>query len=235
MAHDIQIKLLPKEAPNIEGYDIAGLSIAAVEVGGDYYDFISIDSDRLAVCLGDVSGKGMPAALLMANLQATLRGQTVSGATPSDCLGRSNELLYGSTDAEKYATLFLGVLEPESGRFCYSNAGHNHPMLFGDRGSPQLLGTGGIPLGMLPQMAYEEGVVTIEPGQLLLIYSDGASEAMNDDEEEYGEERLVGFAAGHRSMSSQALLEAIVEDVQAHAGEAPQMDDITLVAVRREV
>ncbi len=130
VAYEIQMNLLPKEDPHIAGYDIVGKSIPAKEVGGDYYDFISVNSHKLAICLGDVSGKGMPAALLMANLQATLRGQTLSISSCKDCLRRSNKLLFQSTDVQKFATLFYGILDTRKNEICYTSAGHDHPFLF---------------------------------------------------------------------------------------------------------
>jgi len=130
MAYDIQVNLLPKTPPILTGFDLAGISIPAQIVGGDYFDFIPVEENRLAICLGDVSGKGLPAALLMANLQATIRGQTLLKPLPKDCLNRSNKLLYQSTDRQKFATLFYGILDSENHQLCYSNAEHNRPFLF---------------------------------------------------------------------------------------------------------
>ena len=129
-AYEIQINLLPKEAPEVVGYDIVGKSIPAKQVGGDYYDFIPIDENKLVICLGDVSGKGMPAALLMANLQATLRAQVHFSTSCKDSLQLSNKLLFQSTDIQKFATLFYGVLDINKNQMCYSSAGHEDPFLF---------------------------------------------------------------------------------------------------------
>ena len=129
LAARIQIDLLPRSSPAVAGYEIAGMNYPAQIIGGDYYDFIPLGDDRLAVCLGDVSGKGLPASLLMANLQATLRGQTLFDASPAGCIRRSNKLLWESTGAEKFATVFFGILDPHDHRFGYVNAGQEIPFV----------------------------------------------------------------------------------------------------------
>ena len=131
----------------MRGYDIAGSMIAAQSVGGDYYDFIPMDSDRIAVCLGDVSGKGLPASLLMANLQATLRSQVFMSASPKECMRRANELLFRSTADDKFATLFLGILDAQNHTLTYCNAGQDHPCLFAQNALCKRLTTGGLMVG----------------------------------------------------------------------------------------
>ena len=145
LAYEIQTQLLPTTNPRINGYDIAGKAIPAKEVGGDYFDFITIDDDRIAFCLGDVSGKGMPAALLMATLQAAVRTQTMLNTPVDDCLIRMNKLLFRSTAAEKFATLFYAVLDTRTHEIRYSNAGHQYPFLFsGGEGHKELSSKGRI-------------------------------------------------------------------------------------------
>ncbi|HUV37749.1 MAG TPA: SpoIIE family protein phosphatase, partial [Patescibacteria group bacterium] len=144
LACKIQMDLLPSDAPVIAGYDLAGRSIPAKAVGGDYFDFIQLDGNRTAVCLGDVAGKGMPAALLMANLQATLRAQTEEVVSAEDCIKRSNKLMFKSTDIDKFVTLFYGILDSEKHLLCYCNAGHNYPFLFRESGEPVRLDVGGL-------------------------------------------------------------------------------------------
>ncbi|MBL7135128.1 MAG: SpoIIE family protein phosphatase [Candidatus Marinimicrobia bacterium] len=234
VAYEIQINLLPKENPQIAGYDIAGKSIPAKEVGGDYYDFIRIDDHHLAICLGDISGKGMPAAMLMANLQATLRGQTLFSTSCKDCLQRSNKLLFQSTDVQKFATLFYGILNTQKNELYYSNAGHDYPFLFSGDKEPRRLETGGTVLGFLENFIFKEQVIPFSPGDLLLVYSDGITEAMNADEEEFGENRLVEVTMKHRDELASTLIEKIIAAVKLHTGDAPQMDDITLVVIKRE-
>ena len=233
LAYKIQMDLLPKEAPRFPGYDIAGISIPAKAVGGDYFDFLGLNDHTLALCLGDVSGKGMPAALLMANLQATLRGQALVDPSPSECLRRSNALLFRSTDADKFATLIYGVLDGETNRLRYANAGHNYPLLLRAGCEPARLDLGGLVLGCLEEFSYPEGAVDFAPGDALLMYSDGITESLDANDEEFGEERLAAvFLAGGAETASQ-LIDRIVLAVREHAGGLSQMDDMTLLVIRR--
>lgn len=233
LAHTIQARLLPQEAPAVPGYEIAGSSVPAQNVGGDYFDFIRWGQDRLAICLGDVSGKGIPAAVLMASVQATIRGQTLMEAPAAVCLSRSNELLYRSTDAGRFVTLFYGVLDLTSHRLHYSNAGHNPPILLSGGSDPQLLTAGGPVLGVLPAFDYEEAHVDIQPGDLLVTYSDGFTEAMDLTMEQFGEERFLETLQATRQESVQTMVDSMFAAVAKHCGKAPQSDDMTIVMVRR--
>jgi sigma-B regulation protein RsbU (phosphoserine phosphatase) len=234
LASEIQLGLLPTAPPHVPGYDIAGLSIPAQVVGGDYFDFISMEEGKLAICLGDVSGKGLPAALLMANLQATIRGQTLLKPPPGECLQRANTLLFLSTDPQKFATLFYGILDTENHRLCYSSAGHERPFTFSTNGESSRLEAGGTVLSFLERYPYEEEVVTFSPGDILVVFSDGVTEAMNDQGEEYGEERLLALLKHNLDRPAKTLIDKVVTDVQKHAGDHPQTDDITLIAVKRD-
>ena len=231
MARSIQANLLPKAQPSIPGYDIAGMSVSAANVGGDYYDFLPSE-DRLVICLGDVSGKGMPASLLMANMQATIRGQNLVSSSSSECMSRSNRLMFQSTDSAKFVTFFYAVLDIAGRTLEYSNAGHNPPILFSGDRDPRRLETGGPVLGVLPDFPYEQTAVELNPGDLLLIFSDGFSEAMNLRLEEFGEDELVSLATANRNDSAADLIEKISQAVVAHTGKAPQTDDMTIIAVR---
>lgn len=233
LASKIQNDLLPKTFPEIPGYDIAGRSVPAQMVGGDYFDFIPIGDHRLAVCLGDVSGKGLPASLLMANLQATLRGQTMLNDTAKDCVQRSNKLLYLSTSTEKFVTLFYGIIDVRAHSLCFSNAGHENPLLISEGKDPLRLNTGGIVLSIMEEFPYEEETVPLTPGDLLVIYSDGVTDAINPHQQLFGEARLMTVVNEHRHLAAQTLIDRIIAAVQSHAGTAPQMDDITLVVVKR--
>lgn len=233
LALDIQLGLLPDMCPEIEGYQIAGASEPAQMVGGDYFDFINIDENRLAITLGDVSGKGLPAALLMSNLQATIRGMSLLDTSPKECLGRSNRLMYQSTDPHKFATLFYGILDTKNHRLSYSSAGHDLPFfLSGDRDTVRLK-AGGLLLSCLEDSEYEEDSMGLEPEDLLVIYSDGITEARSEDEEEFGEERLSALLRQNRGLSPSDLIKRITETVREFAGSRPQMDDMTLVIVKR--
>lgn len=233
LASKIQSELLPKTNPRVDGYEIAGRSIPAQVVGGDYFDFIPFENDRLAICLGDVTGKGLPASLLMANLQATLRGQSFLSSSPKDCLARSNKLLYHSTSAEKFATLFYANLDTKNHFLSYSNAGHDFPFLLSGTDTLHRLKSGGIMLGAFEDFSFEEETVPLKPGDLLVISSDGISEAMNSDLEQFGEERLQVIIANHRSASPNEIIDKIITAVKAHAGSHPQSDDMTLIVLKR--
>ncbi len=234
LAHDIQIQLLPAVPPRVPGYDIDGRSLPAKEVGGDYFDFIHVNDHRLAFCIGDVSGKGMPAALLMSHLQAAVRGQSLLQASCSDCVHRANRLLYHSTGSEKFASLFYGILDPVAHRICFCNAGHNYPFLISGDKKPRLLDTGGIVLGCLELFDFAEQSVSLKPQDLLLLYSDGISEALDSAGNEFGEQRLLDIALENRQAPAAKLLDTIMRAVQHYSGKVPQFDDMTLVAIRRE-
>jgi len=234
LAREIQTNLLPKSLPVLPGYDIAGISIPAKQVGGDYYDFISLPGDRLVFCLGDVSGKGIPAALLMANLQATLRGQTLGSPCARACLEQSNTLLYNSTDSEKFATLFYAILDIGANRLCYANAGHNYPFLISQKGEIQRLKSIGIPLGFLERFEFSEHSISLQPGDLLVVFSDGISEAMNSFSEEFGEGHIQEIIMTERNKSARTIVQSIVNSVNEYVAGCEQSDDITLICIKRK-
>jgi phosphoserine phosphatase RsbU/P len=233
LAYEIQMNLMPDKAPPVDHYDLAGLSIPAQSVGGDYFDYIPVDEGRLAICLGDVSGKGLPAALLMSNLQATLRGQAQFGPSVHETVEHANQLLTLSIRKGSFVTLFYGVLCPETHLFCYANAGHNRPYVRKPDGSVSTLDLGGLVLGFLATQNYREAELTMEPGDLLFIFSDGVTEAMSTSREQFGEERLEELLADVGDASSDDILKTILGAVRSHTEGAEQNDDITMVAVRR--
>jgi len=234
LAARIQTELLPHTSPEIAGYEIAGRTIPAQEVGGDYYDFIPIDEHRMAFCLGDVTGKGLPASLLMANLQATLRGQTLTTGSPKTCLERSNQLLYQSTSPEKFATLFYAILDSQNHQIHYSNAGQDNPYLCSAESGITRLKTGGIPLGMLPDFVFEQESVPLEEDCILIVYSDGVTEAMNAEEDMFGDDRIAAVLDLHKHAPASEIIDRLVAAVKNHAAGHPQSDDITVVVVRRK-
>jgi len=233
LAREIQSNLLPRRAPSIPGYDIACRGVPARSVGGDYYDFIPLAGGQLALCLADVSGKGMPAALLMANLQATIRSQALAGVSPAECARRSNRLLFRSTDSHRFATCFYGLLDLASGRLTYSNAGHDRPLLVGPDGYSVSLAAGGLVLGVTEEQQYEEGTVMLQPGHLLILYSDGVTEAVDSQDRWFGISGLEAAISRTRGCAAEDVVDAVVTAVQAHADGRPQADDVTLVALRR--
>ncbi|RMG63551.1 MAG: GAF domain-containing protein [Calditrichaeota bacterium] len=234
LANEIQIRLLPKEFPQIAGYEIFGISQPAQEVGGDYFDFIPRDDGTLAFALGDVTGKGIPAAILMANLQAIIRTEALMDLPPSEVVRRGNFLLHRNTDSDKFVTMFYGCLRPGSHELCYCNAGHDHPMLIRRDGTLMRLGTGGTVLGFVSPFPFEQTTLVLAPGDLLVIYSDGLTEAMNPLEEEFGEERLAAFFVERRHLPLDQLQHELYSRIEEYAGGLPQADDMTLVMLRRQ-
>jgi sigma-B regulation protein RsbU (phosphoserine phosphatase) len=232
IAYNIQMGLLPKGAPMIEGYDVAGKSMPAKSVGGDYFDLIRLGDGRLFFCLGDISGKGMPAALLMSNMLATLRGQNLDITSPGHILDRSNEHMFRNTDPERFSTLFLGILDPGSSELIYSNAGHNLPFVVRGSGAVERLETGNLVLGAIEGVTYTEDSVKLDKGDTLLIFSDGISEAINPEEEEFGEDVLPTFVTAYSSASAMSLIDIIIGEVVRHAGKEPQRDDMTMVIIK---
>jgi sigma-B regulation protein RsbU (phosphoserine phosphatase) len=234
LAAECQANLLPKVSPQIPGYDVAGSSTPAKMVGGDYFDFIALDGGRWAICLGDVAGKGVPAALLMANLQATIRGQLMASISALECIERANRLLCRSTPDHRFVTFFLGILDPAEHRLEYGNAGHNPPFLLAGGGDVSWLKSGGPVLGVIEDASYEGGTISLAEADLLLTYSDGITEAMNAHNEEFGEENLLDLTTAHRTKPSSNLVETILTTVRNFCGEGLQQDDITLVALKRQ-
>jgi phosphoserine phosphatase RsbU/P len=233
LAAKIQLELLPKIFPNVPGYEIVGKNIPAQLVGGDYFDFIPVDEKRIAIALGDVSGKGLPASLLMANLQATLRSLTLVTGSACECICRSNKLLFQSTSPEKFVTLFYGVLDFEKHQLNYCNAGHNPPMFFSESEEPVGLSTGGIVLSMIEKFDFVEKTVSFKTGDVLVIYSDGISEAMNKNKEEFGEENIGKIIKSNRMLTANELIEKIFQTVALHMDGTDAWDDMTLLVVKR--
>ena len=234
MAYNIQMNLLPKESPVIPGYDIVGKSIPAKAVGGDYFDFIKLTENKLAFCLGDISGKGLPAAILMSNLQATVHGQAILKSSIKEWICHCNTLMFRNSDPEKFSTFFLGILDFEEDWICYSNAGHNYPLLFSSGKKTMQLNQSGIVLGCLENFPFTEERIKMEKGDILLIYSDGITEAVNEDDDEFGESRLEDIIMSNPGNSSNELVDKTINSVYSHAGNLDQMDDMTLVVIQKD-
>jgi PAS domain S-box-containing protein len=234
MARHIQMNLLPKSNPDVAGYEIAGKNIPALNVGGDYFDFIWLDEHRLAIAIGDVSGNGLAASLVMANLQATIRSQALIGVDPKECLERANKLLFRSTDARTFVSLFYGTLDVQKHTLCYASAGQDMPILFSAGARPVTLQTRGIVLGVKEDASYEKGEISLSPDDRLLIYTDGICEAMNERMEEFGEERLSEMVQRNDQAPVAELVETILAAVNDHVGNAAGSDDMTLILLRRK-
>ena len=236
IAREVQERLFPQTLPLIQGLDYAGHCRPALGVGGDYYDFLALPKGRLGIAIGDVSGKGIAAALMMASLQASLRSEaTRAPENLAAALASINRLVYEASSSNRYATFFYGQYEPATGRFDYVNAGHNPPMMFccSNAGDTLVrLQPGGTVIGLLQDAVYEQGSVTLNPGDVLVAFTDGISEAMNLDDEEWGEERLIETIQQSQCSSAQLLLDHLFSAATTFAGDAPQHDDMTLVVLR---
>ncbi len=244
-AREIQTRLLPAQEPLLAGFEVTGKSIPSRQVGGDYFDFLARGDGSLGVAIGDVSGKGMPAALLMANLQASLQGQVIHPASVDEVVERINDLLVLSTDTHMFASFFYGVLDTASGHFTCANAGHNPALLVRADGTSQWLEEGGLLLGMMPHIDYPEVSIDLAPGDVLVLYTDGITEAeapspgmaLGDDDAEFGEmfgeEGLLAIVQAVHTQPAFTIREAILTAVQNHLAGAPAGDDITLVVIKR--
>ncbi len=234
IAREVQQRLFPQSGPEIAGLDYAGKCRPASSVGGDYYDFVSMCDGRLGIAIGDISGKGVPAALLMASLQASLRGLAISNPPElSPLMVNLNRLIYDASPSNRYATFFYGVYDPKSREFMYVNGGHNPPMVF--RGGEVLrLEEGGPVVGLLGPAQYSQGLVTLQPGDTMVLFTDGISEAMNEADEEFDEERLIPAVRSGVGMKAVDLIDHIIRECDAFVAGAPQHDDMTLVVVRVE-
>jgi serine phosphatase RsbU (regulator of sigma subunit) len=239
-ARKIQEKLLPHEMPQLSGFEIAGTSIPSKQVGGDYFDFLDLGKGRLGIAIADVSGKGIPAALLMANLQASLHAQTLEIDQVAEVATRINNLLVKSTDANMFVTFFYGLLDRSQSTFISTNAGHNPPILLRQDQTMERLEMGGLVLGFLSDQKYEQQTTTLHPGDILVLYTDGITEARSPEEESsvedklFGEERLVQVVKESASLSAREIQSAILQAVSDHTKNTPQEDDITLVVIKRQ-
>jgi sigma-B regulation protein RsbU (phosphoserine phosphatase) len=229
----IQQKLLPEKLPDIPGYQVAAVNIPAEEVGGDYYDVVPLSGNKYAFCFGDVSGKGIPAGLLMSNIQATMRTLLLSRNEPALIITRANSLLHATTSSEKYITLFLAILDINKDNLTYCNAGHDKPLHIKESKTEELL-AGGIPLGFLADFDYTASCTTLSSKDIILIYTDGVTEAMNPDEEEFGKENIKKIIEKNRTADASVILDMLLKAINEHTQGAPQMDDITLVLIKKE-
>jgi serine phosphatase RsbU (regulator of sigma subunit)/ligand-binding sensor domain-containing protein len=235
VAARIQRDLMPAHPPSLAGYDIAGRNIPNRGVGGDYYDFIEFDDDRLAICLGDVAGKGLPAALIMANFQAIVRSEAIQKTGASRCARRANRVLHRSTAPGTFITFFYAILDPRSHVLTYCNAGHERPLLVRRDGEQSRLEGAGLVLGVMEEFEYDEQRHGLEPGDTLMIYSDGISDAMDEADHPFGEQRLAETLRRNRNRSAAEVVAVVLRAVKRHARRQPMQDDMTLVVLKRIV
>lgn len=234
LAQTIQEGLLPSPLPEVDGMDLAAVNISSRQVGGDYFDFVPTPDGGMILAIADVTGKGVPASLLMANLQSMLHAYAPIDITLSDATGSINAIIHENTPSDKFITFFWGKISADRSAFEYVNAGHNQPMLFREGESePVLLDEGGPILGAMPTfMPYAHDTVSFRSGDLLVFYTDGVTEALSPDEsEEYEEERLKECILKNRDGTSEEIMNAIIEDINAFSNNI-QYDDITIIVVK---
>jgi sigma-B regulation protein RsbU (phosphoserine phosphatase) len=235
VAHDIQMSMLPKSFPDDKAFELYAAMWPAREVGGDLYDFFPLDDRRWGIVIGDVSGKGVPAALFMAVTRTLLKSTALQGLAPGPCLTRVNRLLCQENRLEMFVTLFYGVLSRDTGELRYANGGHNPPFLLrASGGIEEIAPTGDPVLGMLDAVEYTTSKRSLQPGDALLLYTDGVTEAMNADGSTYDEARLCSALAAQHAAPPRTLVERVLQDVRRFAGDTAQADDIAMLAVRRQ-
>jgi serine phosphatase RsbU (regulator of sigma subunit) len=234
VARGIQQALLPKEVPTLEGWEVTAYYQPAREVGGDFYDFLELEDGRLGLVVGDATGHGVPAALVMANTQSVLRAVAQrEGSAPGRALEEANEVLYTYIPPSMFVTCFYGILDPESGHLSYANAGHDLPYLRRRSGAAEELRARGMPLGLMPGMEYEEKETILEAGEAALFYSDGLVEAHDPQGEMFGFPRLRRLVA-ERAAEEGSLVGFLMDELRSFTGEGwEQEDDITLLTLRR--
>ncbi|HEY3025697.1 MAG TPA: SpoIIE family protein phosphatase [Pyrinomonadaceae bacterium] len=234
VASEIQQRFQPTSAPQVPGYELQGISFPCYEIGGDYYDFIQRDDGRLIVTLGDVSGKGTAAALLMSCLHAAVHAQAESHNTLVQTIGSVNRYLAENIPANRFITLFYAELDPKTGELAFLNAGHNPPLIVHSAGTMEQLAAGGLPLGIMPDADYRQGKTKLLHGDVLVIYSDGVSEAQSPSGEEFGTTRLYDVVSRNLDASAAGIRDRIESALTKFSQGTPAADDITLVIVKRQ-
>ncbi len=232
VARRIQQSILPRTFPQLQNFALCAEMITAKEVGGDLYDFFMIDDDRLGFMIGDASGKGVPAALFMAVSRTLLRSTALRGASPDECLQQVNALLHANSDHETFITLFYAILDTRNGEIAYCNAGHNPPYLLRRSGDLEsVTAAGGLMLGLFGHATYQIGKLTLQPGDRLIMFTDGVTEAKNPAQDDFTEARLEEFLRRAPGTALPQLISGMISEVQAFAGGAPQADDLTVLAL----
>jgi sigma-B regulation protein RsbU (phosphoserine phosphatase) len=232
VAKQIQIGLLPKTLPALRKFDFAAYTEPSRQVGGDYYDFISIRDGRLGIVIADASGKGVPAALLIARMQAVIQSESRLGKEVHDIMQSVNTFISASNSPDRFATCFYAELDEATHKLHYCNAGHNYPIIIRKNSEVIPLSTGGLLLGAFVQATYEPGMIELLPGDLLVLYTDGLSEMMDVDEREYGEERIIEHARKYRHNPVDIICSMMIKNVKQYAGSTNEVDDMTLVIIK---
>src|SRR6476620_4050277 len=234
LASEIQQRFQPTAPPHVNGYELQGISFPCYEIGGDYYDFIEREDGRLVIALGDVSGKGTAAALLMSSLHAAIHAQSASHDSLVATISAVNRYLADNIPSNRFVTLFYAELDPGSGALSFLNAGHNPPLIVHSAGTVEQLASGGLPLGIKPDAEYREGRTQLQHGDVLVIYSDGVTEAMSPTGEEFGATRLYEVVSRNIESSAAGIRDRIESSLTKFAQGTSAADDITLVIVKRQ-
>ena len=233
IARDIQKSFLPKAELNIPGYDITGENIPSGQVGGDYYDFIQIVENQIGIAIGDVSGKGIPASLLMASFRASMLAEIRNNYSIRTICKKVNQLLFESMQPGNFVTAVYGVLDTKNHIFTFSNCGHDFPLLLRADGTTELLREGGPVLGVVPKASYEERPVYINKNDIIILFTDGVVEVFNDDDEQFGEDRLAELVQQNRSKTTTEIRDIIYETVYKFASKKHVFDDFTMIVLKR--
>jgi sigma-B regulation protein RsbU (phosphoserine phosphatase) len=232
VARQVQLELLPAKDPQLAGYDISAYNFPTEEVSGDYYDWVKIYDDQIGLVIADVSGKGVPAALLMAFLRASLRAATHIGYSAHISMAKVNYLLWESIERNQFVTAFYAILDVSSQTLTYTNAGHNPPILLKQNGDVSFLDRGSVPLGMFQDTRYHDYYLTTEPGDVLVLYTDGVTEAQNLKGEEYGSERLVQSIRTNNQLGARDLIRALHTEVLEWTEGRGATDDVTFFVIK---
>jgi sigma-B regulation protein RsbU (phosphoserine phosphatase) len=232
VARQVQLALLPERDPEVDGFDISAYNFSTEEVSGDYYDFVKPYDDHIGLVIADVSGKGVPASLLMAFLRASLRSAIHVGYAPNVAMAKVNYLLWESIEQHQFVTAFYGMLDATNRTLAFVNAGHNPLLVLNPDGSPRFIERGGLPLGLFKDTRYYEYYLPIDSGQTLVLYTDGATEAQNPAGVEYGRDRLVEAVRRSRDRRAREMIDYIYNDVFQWTGGAGASDDVTFVIIK---
>ena len=235
VASKMQQSILPTHFPETSDYQVFANMEPARSVGGDFFDLASLDNDRLGVTVADVSDKGVPAALFMMSTRTLIKGAAIGSTGPGDVLREVNNLLYADNETEMFVTVLYAEYNPHSGEFVYASGGHDPPLLVKPDGtSTSLPLTGGIALGLLPELDYRQNSVVLAPGDTIVLYTDGVSEAMDGDEEQFGLVRLREAMAANPGQDAEAANQTVFQAVREFVGDTPPSDDITCLTFRRK-
>ncbi len=236
VAASIQQQIIPDKLPKIPGYDIAAKNIPSQEVGGDYYDCIDLGKGKYALIIADVAGKGVGAALLVNTLSAALYSYLDFNLPLPEMSDKLNKVIYNASPPDRYITFFIALLDSASGQLDVVNAGHNPVLLLRHNGILEEINAGGVGLGMFDLgIPFTGQTLYLQPGDRLFLYTDGITEAMNQNAEEYSDERMIKFFTSNNELSTGDFVDAIIEDVKSHTSGFPQSDDITLLVLKRNL